>query len=62
MPEYLVSVPFSIHVTVEADNADAVTEEMVDEALFDQHGKYAQIDVRHGGGDFEILDETKPSA
>lgn len=61
MPRYLVSVPFTLHVTVKADSADAITDKMVDDALLDQHGKYAEVDVRYGGGDFEVIDELVAS-
>lgn len=57
MPKsFLVSVPFSLHVHVQAESAGEITEEMVDDALMEEHGKYAEVDVRHGGGDFEVLD------
>lgn len=55
MARFLVSVPFSLHVEVEAEREDAITEEMVEDALFEEHGKYAQIDVRNGGGNWEVL-------
>lgn len=56
MPKFLVSVPFSLHVNVEPDDADSITEGMVEEALMEQYGKYAEIDVRNGGGNHEVLD------
>lgn len=55
--KWLISVPFSVHVTVEAENLTDITEDMVDNAMLEQHGKYATVDIRHGG-DFEILGEA----
>jgi len=55
MPQFLVSVPYSLIVTVEADTADDITDDMVDEALVDQHGEYANVRIGDGG-DFIVLD------
>jgi hypothetical protein len=59
MPKFLISVPFSLHVSIVAENADDINDAMVEDYLIDQHGKYAQIDVRHGGGNWEIIDEEE---
>lgn len=58
MKRYLVSVPYSLHTWVETDGEEP-TQEEVDEAMVDEHGKYPTIDVRHGGDTFEILDEEE---
>jgi len=54
--QYLVSVPFALHVVVETEDPDSITEDQVMDALLDQHGKYAEVDVRNAG-EFEVLGE-----
>jgi hypothetical protein len=59
MATFLVSVPFSLTVTIDAASADEIDEEMVEKALLDEYGKYAEIDIRDAGADlFEVLDEA----
>lgn len=55
---FLVSVPYSLHIWVEAAG-DEPTQEEVNEAMMEEHGKYATIDIRHGGDEFDILEEEE---
>lgn len=52
---FLVTVPFSIHVNVEAENEEDITEDAVFEAILQQHGKYPEVDARDMGR-FEVID------
>lgn len=56
MPRFTVSVPFSLLVNVEAESSDSISDEMVEDALMAEYGKYAQVDIRHGGGFWDVID------
>jgi hypothetical protein len=57
VPEFLVSVPFTLAVWVEAESEDQVDEDLVYDAIIETSGKYPMMDAR-SFGEFEILEET----
>lgn len=57
MPEFLVSVPFTVAVWVEAESAEDIDEDLVYDALLDSCGKYPSVDGR-SFVNFHILEEN----
>ena len=52
MPSYTISIPTSVIVTIEADNADAaLNEEALEQAVLAQYGKRIDIDAKNLGFD-----------
>lgn len=46
MTTYFINIPTFVMVTVVAEAEDDITEEMVETAVLDQHGKYVNLSVK----------------
>lgn len=60
MPNYVVSIPASVIVSVDADDMQGVTPEAVEEALIEQWGDARYVTLKNGthfdSDEFTIID------
>lgn len=58
MTTYAVTIPFHVHIYIDTDDPESLTDDEVFDALIEQVGKYPAVDAREMGDDWEVLGEV----